>query len=228
MLSICTLTWDQLDLTKKFVESIKKHTDVPYELIMVDNGSSDGTRDYIKQTADKYHFFEKNTGFAHGFNKAMSLASSDYIALCNNDTEVPADWFHKLKEAFEAGDKTGLVYPAYTKGMKIGQRLWPGRKVRLLPKFNKECPSGIVIFSKTKLLRDELKGFSEEYEIAGGEDLDLCFKTWAAGYNIYIDDRVLIKHKWKGTSSKKLPNWKELYTKNGQRFEEKWKDYLQR
>jgi GT2 family glycosyltransferase len=226
MLSICTLTWDQIALTKKFVESVKKHTDVRYELIMVDNGSSDGTREYIKQTADQYHFFPDNTGFAHGFNKAMSLASGDYIALCNNDTEVPAKWFPKLKQTLDADPRAGLVYPAYTKGMKIGQRLWPGRKVRLLPKFNKECPSGIVIFSRTEVLRDKLKGFSEEYEIAGGEDLDLCFKAWAAGYNIYIDDRVLIKHKWKGTSSKKLPNWKELYTKNGQRFEEKWKDYL--
>lgn len=228
MLSICTLTWDQLPLTKKFIASIKKNTTVPFELIMVDNGSSDGTQEYIRQTADKHHFFPQNTGFAHGFNQAMSLASGEYIAICNNDTEFPAGWYEKLVQTFESDQKCGLVYPCYTKGMKLGQRLWPGRKIKLLPKFNKECPSGIVIFSRTSILRDQLKGFSEEYEIAGGEDLDLCFKAWAAGYNIYLDERVLIKHKWKGTSSKKLPNWKELYTKNGQLFEEKWKDYLQK
>jgi len=228
MLSICTLTWDQLDLTKKFIETIRKNTDVPYELIMVDNGSTDGTQDFIKQEADKHHFFEKNTGFAHGFNKAMSLASGDYLLISNNDTEYPANWFKPLTESFSSDPKCGLVYPCYTKGQKIAERWWPGKKVIKLPQFNKEVPSGVVILSKTAVLRDQLGGFSEDYDIAGAEDLDLCFKTWAAGYNIYIDQRVLIKHKSKGTAGKKLPNWKELYTKNGKLFEEKWKDYLRK
>ena len=226
MLSICTLTWDQLHFTRKFVESIKRNTAVPYELIMVDNGSRDGTQEYIRQVADKYHFFEKNTGFSRGFNKAMSLASGEYLAICNNDTEFPADWFPKLKQTFESGENTGLVYPCYTRGQKIALRWWPGRKIRLLPKFNKDLPAGVVILSKTAILRDKLGGFSEDFEIAGGEDLDLCFKAWAAGYNIYIDDRVLIKHKGSATSHKKLPNWRELYTKNGDLFQRKWKDYL--
>ena len=228
MLSICTLTWDQLSFTKKFVESIKKNTPMPYELIMVDNGSTDGTQEYIKQVADKYHFFEKNTGFAHGFNKAMSLASGEYLAICNNDTEFPAGWFPKLKQTFEAGEQAGLVYPCYTSGNKIALRWWPGRKIRLLPKFNKELPAGVVILSKTSILRDKLKGFSEDFDVAGGEDLDLCFKAWAAEYNIYIDDRVLIKHKGGSPSRKKLPNWQELYTRNGNLFQAKWRDQLRK
>ena len=126
MLSICTLTWDQLPLTKKFIETIRKNTDVPYELIMVDNGSTDGTRDFIKQTADKYHFFEKNTGFAHGFNKGMSLASGDYLLVTNNDTEYPANWFKPLTESFEADPQCALVYPCYTKGQKIAERCGAG------------------------------------------------------------------------------------------------------
>jgi len=226
MLSICTLTWDQLELTKKFIETIKKNTAVPYELIMVDNGSSDGTQEFIEQTADKHHFFKENTGFAHGFNKAMSLAAGEYIAICNNDTEFPADWYAKLVQTFEADPKCGLVFPSYTKGQKVAERWWPGSKVRKLTPF-KECPSGVVILAKAAIIRDKLKGFAEDYDTAGGEDLDLCFKTWAMGYNIYVDERVLIKHKSKGTSGKKLPNWKELYTKNGQLFEEKWKNYIQ-
>ncbi|MFC1511185.1 glycosyltransferase family 2 protein [Candidatus Margulisiibacteriota bacterium] len=226
MLSICTLTWDQLHLTRKFVASIKKHTAVPFELIMVDNGSADGTQEFIQQQADKHHFFPKNVGFARAFNKAMSLATGEYILVSNNDTEYPADWFAKLVQSFDQDPQCGLVFPCYTRGQKIAERWWPGRKVRLLPRFNKECPSGVAILAKLSILRDKLKGFSEEYEVAGGEDLDLCFKAWAAGYNIYIDERVLIKHKGKGTAGKKLPNWKELYTKNGKIFEEKWKNYL--
>lgn len=228
MLSICTLTWDQLEFTRKFVESIKKHTPEPYELVIVDNGSTDGTQDYIKQVADKYHFFAKNTGFAHGFNKAMSLAGGDYLLVINNDTEVPAGWYEKLKQTLDSKDNPGLVYPCYTSGNKIALRYWPGRKVRLLPKFNKELPAGVAIFSRTAILRDVLHGFSEDFEIAGGEDLDLCFKAWVAGYNIYIDDRVLVKHKGGTTSKKKLPNWQELYTRNGDLFQAKWQDQLRK
>ncbi|NQT30498.1 MAG: glycosyltransferase family 2 protein [Candidatus Saganbacteria bacterium] len=227
MLSICALTWDQLELTKKFLESIRNHTSVSYELIVVDNGSSDGTQEFIKGQADKYHFFPQNTGYAHGFNKAISLAAGEYIAICNNDTEFPANWLAPLIQDFESDPKCGLVFPCYTKGQRIAERWWPGKKVIKLPPF-KDCPSGVVVFSKLGILKDKLGGFCEDYDTAGAEDLDLCFKAWAAGYNIYVDQRVLVKHKSKGTAGKNLPNWKELYTKNGKKFEEKWKDYIKK
>ena len=158
----------------------------------------------------------------------MSLASGEYLLVSNNDTEFPADWFAKLKQTFDSSDRAGLVYPCYTSGSKMALRYWPGRKIRLVPRFNKELPAGVAIFSKTAILRDELQGFSEEFDVAGGEDFDLCFKAWAAGYNIYIDDRVLIKHKGGGTVKKNLPNWQELYTKNGDLFQAKWRDRLRK
>ena len=226
-LSICALAWNQLELTEKFVASIKKNTTVPYELIMVDNGSCDGTQEYIKEQADKYHLFSKNTGFAHGFNKAISMAEGEFIAICNNDTEFPKNWFEKLSQTFAKDPKCGLVYPCYTSGGKIALRFWPGWRVKKLRKFNKEMPSGVAILSKLAIFRDELGGFSGDFEIAGGEDFDLCFKAWAADYNIYIDERVLVKHKGKGTS-RQLPNWRELYKKNGDLFQEKWKDFLKK
>lgn len=226
LLSVCTLTWDQLGLTKKFVESVRRTTDVPYELIMVDNGSTDGTVEFIKREADRFHLFPQNTGFAHGFNKALSLAEGEYVLVINNDTELPNGWFGKLRSAFDADPRCGLVYPCYTRGQKVGERWWPGTKVKLLPAFSKELPAGVAIFSKTAIFAGELKGFSEDYQIAGGEDLDLCFKTWQAGYNIYLDERVVVKHKGHGTSAKKLPNWKELYTKNGDFFQAKWGKYF--
>jgi GT2 family glycosyltransferase len=228
LLSICTLTWDGLAHTKKFVASIKKNTSVEYELVMVDNSSNDGTPDFIKSVADKFYFFPKNVGFARGFNHALTLAKGEYLLVINNDTEVPAGWFEKLKETFDRHSQAGLVYPCYTSGNKIALRYWPGWRVRLLKKFSKELPAGVAIFSKTAILRDKLGGFSEDFEVAGGEDLDLCFKAWAAGYEIYLDDRVLVKHKGGGTSKKKLPNWRELYKHNGDLFQQKWRDKLKK
>ncbi|MFH1542575.1 MAG: glycosyltransferase family 2 protein [bacterium] len=226
-LSICVLTWDQLHLTKKFLASIRKNTPACYELIIVDNGSSDGTQEFIKKEADKYHFFEQNTGYAHGFNKALELADHEYVAICNNDTEFPANWFPKLLATLNSRAKCGLVFPSYTKGMKVAERWWPGWRTKKLKPFG-DCPSGVVIFSKLAILRDELGGFCEDYDTAGGEDLDLCFTAWKAGYDIYVDERVLIKHKSKGTAGLHLPDYKKLYTANGKIFEAKWRDYLKR
>ncbi|MDD5593557.1 MAG: glycosyltransferase family 2 protein [Candidatus Margulisbacteria bacterium] len=227
-LSICTLTWDQLALTEKFVASVRRNTTVPYELIIVDNGSTDGTADFIKRQADKYHLFPQNTGFAHGFNQAFSLAEGEFVLAINNDTELPKNWFEKLRDTFDRDPRCGLVYPCYTFGQKVGLRWWPGTKVKQLPRFSKELPAAVAILSKLPIIYGELKGFSEEYQIAGGEDLDLCFKTWSAGYNIYLDERVLVKHKGHGTAAKKLPNWKELYTKNGDFFQAKWQSYFKK
>ena len=65
-------------------------------------------------------------------------------------------------------------------------------------------------------------GWSEEYEIASGEDADLCFKVWKAGYEILIDERALIKHEGKVTSSSKLDNWRKHFRMNSRQFKNKW------
>jgi len=220
-LSVVTLTWDQLHLTREFVKTIKQYTKVPYELIMVDNGSTDGTREYIKQVADKYYFFDHNSGFAHGFNKGIALASGEYIALCNNDTEFPANWFELLVERFSIDPKCGLVFPCYTSGLHIAKRKRPGNKVVKLRPFG-DYPSGVVILSKLSIFRDQLKGFNEDYKIASGEDADLCYKTWSLGLNIYVDQRVLIQHVGKGTTAPKIMNWRKLHQKNTELFQQKW------
>jgi GT2 family glycosyltransferase len=65
-------------------------------------------------------------------------------------------------------------------------------------------------------------GWSEEYEIASGEDADLCFKVWKAGYDILIDERVLIIHEGKVTSSSKLEDWQAHFKLNSRQFKKKW------
>ncbi|MDG3045139.1 glycosyltransferase [Bacillus sp. B6(2022)] len=69
--SIVMLTYNELHLTKKCIDSIKKHTRRDeYELIIVDNASSDGTKEYVRQLEDVVLIDnEKNQGFAKGCNQ---------------------------------------------------------------------------------------------------------------------------------------------------------------
>ena len=62
-ISIITLSWDNLDYTQAFVKSIRKNTSLPYELIIIDNGSEFITQKWVEENSDRSDIFYKNQGF---------------------------------------------------------------------------------------------------------------------------------------------------------------------
>src|SRR5690242_14052768 len=94
--SIVILTHNQLPLTEKCLDSIRQHTN-DYELIVVDNGSSDGTVAYLKSQTDAIvHENEENLGFAKGCNQGIALATGENILFLNNDTVVTMHWLENM------------------------------------------------------------------------------------------------------------------------------------
>ncbi|RQW88751.1 MAG: glycosyltransferase family 2 protein [Geobacter sp.] len=95
--SIVILTWNQLPFTKECLASIERHTPEPHEVIMVDNGSSDGTIPWLRelvQNRDNYSLIEnsENLGFSKGCNQGIKAATGTHILLLNNDTVVTPGW----------------------------------------------------------------------------------------------------------------------------------------
>ena len=87
-LSIITLTYNKLKYTKKYVESLFKYTK-DFELIIVDNGSTDGTREYLKSLDNiKLILNDENVGFSKGNNQGLEIAEGEYIAFLNNDISL--------------------------------------------------------------------------------------------------------------------------------------------
>ena len=117
-ISVITLSYDNLNYTKEFVKSIRKNTTVPYELIIVDNGSEPETQKWVEEIADQSIIFQVNQGFSKGFNEGVKLAQGEYLMLTNNDTEFPPDWDKKLIETMENNPMAGIVSPVYTSGRK--------------------------------------------------------------------------------------------------------------
>ena len=220
-LSVITLSWDNLDYTKAFVKSIRQNTSLPYELIIVDNGSESETQKWIEENADKSLLFSENQGFSKGFNEGLKIGQGEYVMMANNDTEFPFEWDQKLIETIEANPKAGIVSPVYTSGRKSALRFETGEKIIKIPPFRK-YPSAVAFLMGREELINKFNGWSEEYEIASGEDADLCFKIWKAGYDILIDERVLIIHEGKVTSSSKLKNWRKHFRSNSKQFRKKW------
>ena len=224
-LSVITLSYDNQCYTEKFVNSIRKNTIVDYELIIVDNGSEQITKQWVQENADNYILNDFNLGFAKGFNAGIEIAKGKYIMMANNDTEFPEKWDINLIESFNYKSDIGMVSPAYTSGAGIvGLRQSAGTNQIVLTKFG-SYPSGVAYFSKKKLIKEVFKGWSEDYHLASGEDADFCYRIWSRNFDIIIDERVLIKHEGKVTTKTKIIKWKKLWKKNARKFRMKWAFY---
>jgi GT2 family glycosyltransferase len=219
-LSLIVLSWENLALTTACVDSLRRNTDVDYELIVVDNGSTDGSREFARDVADFAVTNADNLGFAAGMNSGLRVASGRYVAFINNDTRFPSAWASQVLETFEIHEDVGIVAPAVTAaGNPVTVRDAPGRDRIALTPFG-ELPSGVVYVMPTELING-LGGWNEDYQTASAEDLDLAFTVWAHGYSIVLDERVLIEHESQA-SVRKLPDPKALYRENLEQFLDRW------
>jgi GT2 family glycosyltransferase len=219
-LSVVVLAWNQLELTRRCVESIRAGTRGGYELIIVDNGSNDGGAEYATQAADKAVLNPENLGFAAGNNSGLAVATGTYVAFVNNDTVLPDGWDVSLTGILDTRENIGMVLPAVTAaGNPVTVRSEPGETVEVLLPFG-EFPSGVVAMLRRSQI-EALGSWQEGYERASGEDLDLAFTVWAHGLDVVLDTRVLIEHVSQA-SMRQVPGVAALYRKNLEAFLARW------
>ncbi|MFP7694775.1 glycosyltransferase [Bacillus subtilis] len=236
--SIIVLTYNQLALTKQCLESIWKHTNNDcIEVIVIDNGSHDGTRDYLKQiTSIKAIFNKTNEGFAKACNQGLEVASGDNILFLNNDTVVTNQWLEPMIKLLYQDDKIGMVGPVsnyvsgpqqvpvnYTNVEEIEDfsRLYclqqRGRSKAVLRLV------GFCLLVKKKVL-DQVGGFDERFVGGSFEDDDLSLRVLQAGYQLKIALDSFVHHHGHATFTGNPDlSISQLYEENRQRFIDKWK-----
>lgn len=235
LISIVTLTYNKLEEgTKPFLNSLYKNTfnDMKYELIIVDNGSTDGTVEFLK-TFEKENknvkviYNSDNKGFACGCNQGIRIASGDYIALLNNDILLSKNWIAPLLQVFKKEVNAGLVssnavqkfecretaFLEYIKCLKAKQK--SDYKKVIKPDFS--C----VLCKKSDIIKVGL--FDEKFYPAYFEDDDLCWRFIFAGYTNYISNESYIYHKGSLTGNS-LNNLNDIFEKNKQYFFQKYQD----
>ncbi len=222
-LTVVVLAWNNLELTQECVQSVRAHTDVDYELVIVDNGSTDDTAAYAAQAADRAVLHPTNTGFAHGMNSGLEVARGRVVAFCNNDTVLPAGWAGRLLATLDAAHRPGIVVPAVTTAQNQATvRTRPGTTTSVFDPFTAP-PSAVIYLSPTALMR-EIGGWDESYLVASGEDVDLAFTVWCNGFDIVFDERVLVDHVGKA-SARQLDDWEGRWAHNRQQFLNKWQGH---
>lgn len=241
--SIIVLCYNGLqEATRPCLESLITNTNTPmgsYELIIVDNASSDGTADYLKTfSAQHLHVHiqlnDSNKGYAGGNNDGIRLAKGQYIILLNNDTLVPSGWLDRLVKLFDHELSVGLIGPV-TNSAGNEQRI----ELAGLNEQNYEAISSAHIegqqgrwFTTEKLgffcvaMRHEVLNkvgyLDENFGIGMFEDDDYCIRAKNAGFTLGVAEDCFVYHKG-SVSFKKLSDadYIELFNKNRDYFFEK-------
>ena len=110
--SIIIVTYNHLDYTKDCIESIKKYSQKgTYEIIVIDNSSTDGTKEWLKEQSNlKIILNDENLGFPKACNQGIAIAEKENdILLLNNDTIVTKNWLDNLKICLNSNPKIGAV-----------------------------------------------------------------------------------------------------------------------
>lgn len=210
------------------LRSVSEQTDVSAQIIVVDNGSSDGSREYIRE-----HFpecvlvcLDRNYGFCRAVNEGIRRADSPYVILLNNDTEVHPDFARHLLAAVreDAGrfscasrmlqyknrellDNAGDYYCALGWGFTKGRGRPAGAYSRGRKIFS-SC-AGAAIYRKE--LVEKLGGFDEAH-FAYLEDMDLSYRAKIYGYYHWYVPEAKVFHVGSATSGSRHNHFKVLHS----------------
>ncbi len=255
--SIVILAYNNLDLTRRCIESILNYTTYPsFDVIIIDNASTDGTWEYLETIQDSRVRIQKNQtnlGYAGGNNVGCQMAEGEIIVLLNNDTICPPEWLEKLVALFLKDEKVGLVGPMTNfSGNEQCLDSYPGDEMvdgviirrAVIPEIPQDWLSEFynlrseqyhetarLGFFCVAIRRDAYKhvgGLDTDYEVGMFEDDDYCIRMKKAGWKIVIARDVFVYHHG-NASFKKLDSktYKDIWNKNKSRYEKKWGEQWQ-
>ncbi len=209
--SIVVPVFNQLEQTKRCLHSLADvGTHCSFEVIVVDDGSSDGSAEWLAACANLQLLrMPSNRGFVEACNAGAALARGEYLVLLNNDTELTDGWLDSLIGTFDSVPRCGLVgakliYPDGSLQEAGGIVFADGNACNYGRGGDQHDPrydfvrevdycSGACIALPLVLFR-ELGGFDTRYAPAYYEDTDLAFSVRAAGWQVIYQPRAVVVH----------------------------------
>lgn len=95
--SVVILNWNGEKMLRQFLPSVLCHTQIPdVEIVVADNGSTDGSLEYLQTQPVRIVILDKNYGFAEGYNRALEYIDAHYTVLLNSDVEVTPNWLDNM------------------------------------------------------------------------------------------------------------------------------------
>ena len=257
--SLIVLCCDKLAVTAACLEALSRHpgADGPWELLVVDNGSSDGTsawldgalRPRIEAAGGRLALLrnDRNLGCSTARNQALDAASGEFVVFLDNDVmpRTP-DWLSRLREALDADPRAGMagpkmVYPApphdiQCAGVGVSRRghiCFLGRgEPRETPEFCRpreaQCLISACMMVRSRLVR-EYGGFDEAFNPVQFEDFDLCYRYRSHGWRALYVPSVEMAHLESVTTqgTPSVPN-AAVVVRNGLLFQRRWRPLFEK
>jgi GT2 family glycosyltransferase len=241
MVSIIIPLFNQLDCTAQCLESIEAFTPEDHEIIFIDNGSTDGTEEWLKERLKpNYKLIRNNTnvGYTIACNQAAKLATGNEILFLNNDTVVSKEWLTGLLNALNSSSDIGCVgpmtnnisgrqqvndpstYDSIFKFVEFAENYRKAHKGLYVPNWR---IVGFCLLVKRELF-ELLDGFDERFSPGNFEDDDFCLRLFREGFRNLIVADVFIHHH--GSKSHDMNTFKDLLDTNKKKFDEKWSEII--
>ena len=241
VISVVVLTYNNLELTRSCLYSLDKHSDYAnMEIIVVDNASSDGSREFLKQwqlsgSNRRLILNDTNRGFAAANNQGLFIAEGEYLVMLNNDTYVTPGWIRTLYQHFKYDKAIGLVGPVTNNigneakididYKDMDQMLEVSSKYthKHLGKVFQLRSAAFFCAMMPRVVYNLVGPLDEEFGLGFFEDDDYCRRIERAGLHIVCAEDVFIHHHL-SASFLKLDRdaRRSLFNENKKKYEDKW------
>lgn len=223
LFSVIILNWNGRHLLEECLSSIRSQTFMDFETIVVDNGSTDGSVEFLREQYGKcirIVGLSSNEGWAGGNNHGIKAATGEYLLLLNNDASLEANLFDRLREGIRRHPGAGMFTPKilnyydrtlldntghviYLDGTARGR----GRMRKDGEEFGREeevlCPSGAAGVYHREIF--DRVGLIDERYFAYGEDTELGLRARRAGYVCYYIPTAVVYHKYSASGGSYTP-----------------------
>lgn len=212
---VVVINWNRRELLRACLESLARQTHPNFGVVVVDNGSEDGSQALVTELAPTYPVplqlirNSNNLGFCAANNQGFAASRSELVALLNNDAEADPNWLTELEAVIRTGEKTGmaaskiLVWEDPRRIDKVGHLMYPdgqnrGRGSGELDEGQYDqveetlWPDGCAAMYRRAML-DEIGGFDEDF-FAYADDAELGLRGRIAGWTCLYAPRAVVRH----------------------------------
>ena len=242
--SIVIPVWNHWQHTYRCLRSVLENTEgVAYEVVIVDNGSTDKTIEMLKKVENVRMLRNgSNLGFAVACNQGAREAQGDHLLFLNNDARVTKGWLKAMVSLIDSDERIGvvgakLIYPdgrlqeaggmifSDGRGWNFGNGDDPEKEIYNQIGEVDYCSGACLLVRKN--LFNTLSGFDERYSPAYYEETDLCFASRKMGYKVLYNPKAVVIH-YESVTAGKGPSldFKKYLEDNRNKFVEKWNDVL--
>jgi GT2 family glycosyltransferase len=208
--SVIIVSWNGLQFLEACLTAVAAQRGVSFETLLVDNGSTDGTAEFVRQRYPWVRLIElpENRGFAGGNNAGVREARGRYVALLNNDTIAEPEWLRTLLDGVDEAAGFALVTArvVFMHDAEVidsagdGMLRWGGAFKRrhggpaALASSSDECfgVCGAACLMPKRVF-DELNGFDEDFFVSH-EDVDLSYRARLLGYRCRYVAGAIVRH----------------------------------